>query len=172
MGKSEGDGQHHIGAYNRMMERVRHAFENDAVQGLQRGIDSAKHKAVELGELTREDAEQIGQWLRRDLSDAGYYLASTSSDLGKWLRFDIEQVEARLLELFQSAADRTRLEYLEFENSVAEASEYRTGQVTSPGTLRCDHCGKELHFLTTGHIPPCPGCHHTTYGRVAEDESG
>jgi len=167
---SKPDNQHHVGAYNRMMERLRQALESDTINNIQRGIDNAKHKAVELGELTKEEAEQIGQWLRRDLDDAGYYLASSSSDLGKWLRFDIEQVEARLLELFQHAADHTKLEYLEFENRVAEASEYHTGQVTAPGTLVCENCGKTLHFLTTGHIPPCPSCHHTVYGRVVEEE--
>lgn len=166
------DNEHQVGAYNRMMERVRQALEHDTIANLQRGIENAKQKAVELGELTMEEAEHIGQWLHRDLDDAGYYLASTGSDLGKWLRFDIEQVEARMLELFQHAADRTRLEYLEFENRVAAESEYHTGQVTSPGTLRCQNCGKQLHFRTTGHIPPCPGCRHTIYGRVVDDEQG
>lgn len=165
---------HLIDAYDKMMERVRGALEHaghEAIPTLQRGIEKAAHKAVELGELSRDEADQIGQWLQRDLDDAGYYLASTGKDLGQWLRFDIEQVESRLLELFANAADRTRLEFLEFENRVAAESEYHTGEITAPGTLLCDNCGKKLHFHATGHIPPCPICHQTVYRRAIDDNN-
>jgi Zn finger protein HypA/HybF involved in hydrogenase expression len=164
-----------VGAYNRMMERVRGALEqaeHETLPTLQKSVEHAKSRAVELGELTREEAEEIGHWLRRDLDDAGYYLASTGSELREWFRFDLEQVEARMLELFQHAADRTRLEFLEFENRVMAESEYHTGQVTAPGTLSCEGCGKVLHFHQTGHIPPCPSCHGTRFERVTGEGSG
>jgi hypothetical protein len=41
---------------------------------LRASIEHAAEKAVELGELTREEARLIGGYLKRDLEDAGQYL--------------------------------------------------------------------------------------------------
>ena len=151
--------EHLVDAYNRMMERVKGALdlaEHEALPNLQRSIDQAKERAVDLGEVTLEEAEHIAQWLRRDLDDAGYYLASSGSELRQWLRFDIEMVEQRLLDFFAKAADQSRLEYLDFENRISAESNYRTGEVTSPGTLCCEHCGKVIHFQRNGSHPTVP----------------
>ncbi|MEJ2554264.1 MAG: zinc ribbon-containing protein, partial [Gammaproteobacteria bacterium] len=124
-----------------------------------------KEKAVELGELSREEAERIGDYLRRDLEDAGEYLADTGSELSSWLHFDVELVEDRLWEAFTAAADQTKLAYLELAQRAQRASEFHTGEVTTVGTLRCSSCGELLHFHGTGHIPPCPKCHSTRFTR-------
>lgn len=161
-------------AYDRMVERVKTGLEDleqaekEALPSLQRSIEHAAEKAVELGELTQEEAQLIGGYLKRDLQDAGHYLADTGYDLGAWLRFDLELIENRLLELFQSAADKTRLEMLAFEESVERAAHYYTGEITGPGTLQCDFCDKAIHFHATSRIPPCPYCHETRFSRMAD----
>jgi hypothetical protein len=162
-----------VTAYNRMMDRVRQTLEqaeHGAGNALQQSIDAAKRRAVELDELTRDEAEQVGEWLHRDLDDAGYFLAK-GRGLRDWLRFDLEQVEARLLEVFARAADQTRLDYLAFQERMEADATYQTGEITGPGTLRCEACAREVHFRDSGHIPPCPGCYGTRFRRVdAEDE--
>ena len=164
-----------IKAYDLMIERVKARLEEfeqaerEALPNLQRTIEHAAEKAVELGELTHEEAQLVGGYLKRDLQDAGQYLATTGHDLSAWLRFDLALIEDRLLELFRSAADKTRLEMLAFEETVERASHYVTGEVTGPGTLQCDNCGKLLHFHATGHIPPCPQCHTTSFSRDLSD---
>ena len=155
-----------IQAYNRMMERVKAGLDDT---NLQRSIEHAAEKAVELGELTREEAHMVGGYLKRDLEDAGHYLATTGHDLGAWLRFDLELAEDRLLALFKAAADKSRLEMLAFEEILERASHYHTGEITGPGTLQCDGCGKRLQFHAIGHIPPCPRCHHSRFSRVDTD---
>jgi len=166
-----------IEAYDRMMERVKadlDALEHAEQQGLsniKRFIDQAAHKAVELGELSQEEARMVGDYLKRDLADAGHHLATTNEDLAAWLRLDLELIEDRILDLFRSAADQTRLEMLSFEESLERASHYYTGEVTGPGSLRCDECGKQLQFHRTGHIPPCPACHGTRYSRLGDEEA-
>jgi len=162
-------------AYNRMMERVKSTLEQaerDALPPLQRSIEQAKKTSVELGELTRDEAEQIGEWLRRDLQDAGAYLARTGRDLGAWLRFDVELVEERLLDLLSKAADQTRLQLLDVEERAEWATHYATGEVMGPGTLACEACGKLLHMHRTGHVPPCPSCHGTRFTRASEEQPG
>jgi predicted RNA-binding Zn-ribbon protein involved in translation (DUF1610 family) len=161
-------GEKLVHAYNRMMERVKDALkqtEENTLEALRYNIDLAKEKAVELGELSREEAVRIGDYLRRDLEDAGEYLADSGAELSSWLQFDVEQVEERLWEAFTAAADQTKLAYLELEQRAQRASEYHTGELTSVGTLQCTKCGELLHFHSTGHIPPCPQCHHTHFAR-------
>ncbi|HXH03266.1 MAG TPA: zinc ribbon-containing protein [Candidatus Competibacteraceae bacterium] len=159
-----------IQAYNRMMERLAE-WEQEA---LGRGLERAVERAVELGELTREEARQVADFVKRDLQAAGRYMARGGRDLAGWLRFDLDLIEERLLDLFRSAADRTKLELLELQEDLEQSVHYRTGEITGPGTLRCEHCGRELQFHATAHIPPCPGCQGSQFERVreAEEEAG
>jgi len=154
-----------IEAYNRMMERVREVVGQEA-DALRQAVDHAEEKAVELGELTREEAERIGGYLVRDLHDAGEYMAETGEELKGWLRFDLEKIEAQVLTLFAEVADKTTVELAALAERARHAGERRTGQVTGIGTLKCTACGELLHFQKTGHIPPCPKCHGTSYRRV------
>jgi len=164
-----------IQSYNRMMERVKtrleelEAAEKDALPRLQHSIEHAVEKAVELGELSRQEAQQIGAYLQRDLQDAGYYLATTGKEIGDWLRFDLDLVEDRLLDLFSKAADKTSLDMLQFKETLAEESTYQSGEITGPGTLQCDNCGERLAFHATSLIPTCPKCANTSFSRLSNE---
>lgn len=167
----EGSAQRAIAAYNRMMERVKTALEgpgHETLPGLRDSLAKAVRNAEQLGELSRDEAEKIAAWLQRDLRDAGEYLTETGRDLRSWLRFDVELIEDRLWDLFSSVADRTRLEWLELARRADTAPAYSTGEITGPGTLRCDVCQHDLHFHATAHIPPCPICHGTTFARPVD----
>ncbi len=157
----------HLHAYNRMMEQVRTLADHLGYQNLKHAIQLAKDKAVDLGELTREEAEQIGDYLVRDLEDAGQHLAESGGELKDWLRFDLQLIEERLLEMFALAADKTKLEFMQLAERARRASEYHTGNITSIGTLQCVSCGELLHFHATSHIPPCPKCHGNIFQRPA-----
>ena len=164
-----------VQGYDRMMERVKDMLEkveHETPPRLRQAIEFAKEKAVELEELTIEEAERIGNYLRRDMEDAAEYLASEEvEDLKAWFRFDVELIEQQLLEMFLSVADRTRLDMLDLEEQLEEAREYHTGEITGPGTLVCINCGERLHFHKTSHIPPCPKCHETKFSREEKPES-
>jgi hypothetical protein len=164
-----------VDAYHRMMERVKHRLEEleqaeqEALPQLRASIEHAAEKAVELGELTREEARQIGGYLKRDLEDAGQYLTTTGRDLRAWLRFDVELLEDRMLDFFQSGVDQSRLEFLAFkaDEEGAEPLEYRSGEITGPGTLQCNGCGEPMVFHAPAAIVPCPTCGGTVFVRVA-----
>ncbi len=157
-----------LNAYDDMMTRVKTAIE-EAEEGtlpvLQRVIHKARDTAVELGELTHDEAEKIADYLQRDLQDAGKHLAETGHELGDWLRFDAHQLEDRLLEVLALVADRTRLDMLQFEQDLQEGPAWNSGEISGPGTLICDKCEAALSFHATGHIPDCPNCGHTVYHR-------
>lgn len=157
-----------LNAYDDMMVRVKTAIEEaeeHTLEPLQRYVHKARDTAVELEELTKEEAEKIAYYLQRDLEDAGHHLAETGHELGHWLRFDIHQIEERLLEALLRVADHTRVEILKFEQDLREGPPYNSGELTGPGTLVCAACGAEMHFHATGYIPNCPGCGHTVYHR-------
>jgi len=163
-----------VDAYNRMVERVQKTIEQtekSVIPPLQRNIEQARNHAVELGELTRDEAEKIGTYLQRDLEDAGHYLAKSGREFGDWLRIDLQAVEARLAEVLAQVADKTKLEWIELERDLKEGPPYHTGEITGPGTLICEGCGNPEHFHSTGHIPPCAHCHGTVFRRAPADSS-
>ncbi len=171
--KQPATGDRLIAAYNRMMERVRAMIDEaskKALPTLQHRVDAAKAKAVELGELTREEAEKIGTYLKRDIEDAAEYLSGPSQEFADWLRFDIQLIEERLLEMFLTVADQTKVELMELEHEARRADAWHTGEIAGIGTLQCFDCGELLHFHATGHIPPCPVCRGTAFRRVAPEE--
>ena len=155
-------------AYDDMMVRVKTAIEEaeeHTFPAIKRYIANARDTAVELEELTKEEAEKIAYFLERDLEDAGRHMAESGHELSDWLRFDIGLIEDRLLEVLLKVADHTRLDMLQFERDIEEGPPYNAGEVTGPGTLVCNVCGEVIRFHSTGYIPECPACGHTVYHR-------
>jgi len=158
-----------ITAYDKMMARVATLLdtaEQQALPALQKNLEKAKQQAIELKEITSEEAEKLTHYIRRDLHDAAEYLEQTGDELSAWLSFDFELVEERLLEVFAKVADKTRLELAQLAAQAKRAQEYHTGEITSIGTLACKTCDTLVHFKKTGRIPPCPKCHQTIFVRT------
>lgn len=161
-----------IAAYDKMMERVHNLLddaEEQAMPALQRNIDKARERAVELRELTAEEADKVAAYVKRDLHEAADYLENTGKELSSWFSFDLQLVEERMLSLFARAADKTRLELNRLASQARRAQEYHTGEIAAIGTLICSNCGCEMHFKKTSRIPPCPKCHKTVFKRGRAD---
>jgi hypothetical protein len=155
-----------ISVYNRMMSRVQRTLENAEHKAgpiVEHAIERARERAVELGETTREEAEKVADYLKRDLGEMARYLNDTGREYRAWFNMDLELIEASLLDLLMSVADRTRLELTQWAE---QASQYRSGEITGPGTLACVNCGERLSFVRPGHIPPCPRCRSIEYRRL------
>ncbi len=150
--------------YERVVENLEHAEEKTEPL-LHKLIDEARDKAIELRELTEEDAHKVAEWLKRDLADVTHYLSETGRELKDWLGFETTLIETSLLDMLKKTADPTTLELLELKEQAELASTWHTGEITGPGTLVCDQCGEKLHFYKAGKIPPCPKCHGTVFHR-------
>lgn len=155
--------QHHVRAYDAMLARVRDLMQQ-AQPHLSHALDTAQDKAVELDELTREEADRIAGYLRRDIEDAASYIGEHGEEFKDWLRIDLQLIEQHVFEQFSHLVDQTRLQ-LDLLAIDAAASTWHTGEITGIGTLQCEHCDELLHFSKTGRIPPCPRCAGTVYGR-------
>jgi len=140
--------------------------EESTLPALKELTAKAHEKAVELGELSREEADKVAHFLQRDIQDAAHFLQDNGQDFKTWLKFDIKQAETRILDAFLSVADRTRTELSDFNRNKSPQEEYHTGEICGAGTLACVECGKQLHFKKPGHIPPCPACKGTVFKRA------
>jgi hypothetical protein len=156
-------------AYERMLERALEdlrAVREKTGPAFHDLIDKARDTAVELGELSRDEADRLSAYLKRDLSDAAGYLVETGDELKDWLGFETRLIESKAFELFMRAADKTTVELLALKEKVQAGPDYHTGEVTGPGTLVCDKCGARLQFHKPGKIPPCASCHASSFHRA------
>ena len=159
-----------IDAYETMIERVHEAAESVEKQTgpwLRGAVGDARERAVELGELTREEADRVSRYVERDIKEAASFIADTGQEFRDWVNFDWQLMQNRMLDMFAGMADQTSMALQELADRAREASTYHTGEITSPGVLVCMDCGEELHFEKTGHIPPCPKCTGTDFQRRA-----
>jgi len=158
--------------YEKMYEDVAesiHNATNKTAPLLHDWIEEAKHKAVELDELTEEDAKQLAEWLKRDFDDALNYLSETESELKDWLGFEASLIKSTIIQKLLEAADKTTVELTQMKKNLNQSANYKTGEITGPGSLICDECHKRLHFYKAGRIPPCPKCNSTSYHRIQND---
>jgi len=159
-------------AYNQMLETTKEIIDMTKREGtpaIQFALDEAKEKVAEATELTGEEIEKVSDFVMRDLRDAAEYIAVGERELADWLRLDVLYIEDSLLDIFSHMVDETTLALEDIRKKADEVGVWHTGEIASIGTLVCKECGEVLHFKKTGHIPPCPKCHHTEYRRNTRD---
>lgn len=164
-----------VEAYNQMMSRVRDSIDNaesNTIPTLQKAIEQAKDQAIHLGEVSLEEAEEIGNYIKRDINDAAEYLMETSQNFSEWLMLDIDIIEQKVLELFLSVADKTRIELEQLSHSTcnlpteSKTHEYKSGEITGPGSLICVNCKQISQFSTTSTIFDCRQCAGQVFKRA------
>lgn len=153
---------HLITAYNQIMTEMRNAFEQADItdKSLQKSLDQAKNQAVHLGAVTSEEAFEIGEYIKRDINDAAEYMMESSAEFYDWLMLDIEVIERKVVDLFLSVADHTRIALEQFKQAETQRQIplYKSGEITGPGTLICEDCGTARAFLSSHEIADCRHC--------------
>jgi hypothetical protein len=164
-----------VKAFDHMVENVSHSI-HVAEEAVSPTIDDMVHNAqkitADLFKLSKKESERLGKALKRDIESVNKTLNQQGKELKDWLSFDLTLVEDKFAELIARAADKTWLEFRSFENENDIESDdrpsdsYRTGEICNAGTLCCKNCVQTIHLTKSGHIPPCPHCHHTEFYRV------
>jgi hypothetical protein len=160
-----------VQAYRRMLQRVQEAFRPEH-GALASALDAAQQKAVELGELTREEADRVAGYLHRDLVEAADYLASTGEELSRWLAFDLELLGERLGEYLQPLVDQTRVELGRLAEQAQVVGKWHRGEITVGGTFICSKCSHAIQVRGPAPLPACPVCGGTLFQRVAAPPPG
>lgn len=157
-----------VNAYKTMMERLRKTLDK-AQQGVKpeffHALDNVKEKAVELGELTREEAETISDYIVRDLHDAADFLEKNRAEFSDWINLEMDLIEDTILDSLPPLVDETRLALDQLKNRAESVGEWHTGEIVAPGQFVCKSCNKTVELQKTGHIPPCPACKGTKFRR-------
>ena len=131
-------------------------------------LENAEKLSKQAYALTQDEIKTASDNLKREIARASRYLKTDGKELKEWLNFDIHQVEDRFTDFIAKAADKTWLDFRQFEQETEQHSIYKTGEICSPGTLRCLDCGQTMKFTKSSRIPPCPKCHHTRFERLVK----
>jgi energy-converting hydrogenase A subunit M len=155
-----------VSAYKDLMEHL-YLTMDDTLHSLADALEIAKEKLNKVGELTKEEIDIISDALKRDIESAAHGLPNhkDSNSLSEWFKFDIDLIENFALDAFLSLADKTRIQLAKLGEEAKHHS-YESGEVTLPGTFKCDQCGKEIAFKTPSQIPECPDCKGKTFVRI------
>lgn len=159
--------EHLADGYNRMMERIKLTIDNateETPPTLQTAIDRAISKAEKAKELTAEEAKQIANTIKHDLNDAAEHLMETNSDFTEWLKMDLDDLEQKVLSLFLSVADHTRMEIKQFIGDCHDSTYYAT-ELACRGEYQCQQCQNIIHVASVSPLLACPACKHTQFNR-------
>jgi len=149
--------QEEVGLYEKLASRTADLLE-EGKKTFDEALKKAKDELSSAGDFSREQADKLGEYVRRDLKE----------NAEKAKEAVIKAVEPqRVAAGVQSAFTRILTTAAETLTELAEKSEksleFKTGEITSPGTLTCKDCDAEMHMTKTTRIPPCPKCHKTIF---------
>ncbi len=156
--------------YERMLYFVKdavHEVEDGLSIKLQYLTDKVKQRAYELGEFTREEIDQVSDYLQRDIQDAAEYLSKEGKELQDWLKFDVELVEDRVLELLSGAINTTNIELDELSRKAQQENLWYKNETTGPGSFVCDQCGRQIQILKIQELPACADCGGEIFKRIS-----
>jgi len=149
--------QEEIGLYEKLAARTADLIE-EGKKTFDEALKKAKDELSSAGDFTREQADRMGEYVRRDLKQ--------NADRAREAVMKAIEPQ-RLAAGAQSAFSRILASAAETLTELAERSEksleYKTGEITSAGTLTCKECEAEMHMTKTTRIPPCPKCHKTVF---------
>ena len=124
-------------------------------------LEKAREQMTAVGEFSAEHGAELKEYMARDLDQ-------TIADAQHWgeeakERLHPSRLGAGALSSLASALELTSNALHSLSEKTKEKLTYRTGEVTSAGTLTCQACGQTVHLKETGHIPPCPKCSGTLF---------
>jgi len=155
--QQEQQDQQEVSFYEKLAERTAELIE-EGRKTLDEALKRAKDELTRAGNFTTDQADRVAEWVRRDVKQG----AEKASDAVKKaiepqrLAVGAQSVLARIL---TGTADALS----ELAKKTEQALEFKTGEVTSAGTLTCKECGAEMHMKQAARIPPCPKCHKTVF---------
>lgn len=124
-------------------------------------LEKAHEQMTAVGEFSAEHGAELKKYMARDLDQT----IADAQHLGEEAkeRLHPSRLGAGALSSLASVLELTSNALHALSEKTREKLVYRTGEVTSAGTLTCQACGQTVHLKETGHIPPCPKCSGTLF---------
>jgi len=148
-----------IGHYEKMARRVKELIEETKEKTsstVGAAIEKAKEEMVVAGEFTHERGERLKAFMERDLQVTSRFASQAGSAAKEVL--EPHRVAAGLQSTLATILETVGEKFEEWGRKLEADLDFKTGEITTPGTLRCKKCGATVQMKHTGHIPPCPKC--------------
>jgi len=152
--------------YDKFAEKFNELYWTGKLRGrdaMTEALDKAYENLVALGELGAEQGQDLKKFLARDL-DQTIVDAQQLGDEAKE-RFHPARLGAGALSSIAAVLEFGGDALRSLSSKAKESLGYRTGEMSSAGTLTCQACGQSVHLKQTGHVPPCPKCSATLFSK-------
>ncbi|RLB62371.1 MAG: hypothetical protein DRH08_12560 [Deltaproteobacteria bacterium] len=151
------DEHEEVGLYEKLASRTADLLE-EGKKTYEEALKKAKDELSAAGDFSREKADKLGEYVSRDLKEN----AEKTRDAVK-KAVEPQRLAAGVHSTFSRILNSAAETLSEFAEKSEKSLEYKTGEITSPGTLTCKECEAEMHMTKTARIPPCPKCHKTVF---------
>ena len=97
-------------AYNQMirdMESILMQTEQGYLS-LQVALETARGRALQSGQISREEADEIARCIKNDVNDVADMMMESGEECYEWLSLDIAMIEHRVLSYYLATARLTR----------------------------------------------------------------
>jgi hypothetical protein len=153
-----------VSQYERLAARTRELLEaarEKTPKTVDEALEKAKEDMIAAGEFGRDQGRRLQAFLRRDLVATREHVAQMSQTLKETLEPQrvTSGIQSTLAHILDALGDALK----DLASKAEEQLTYRTGELSSPGTLTCNSCGKRIHMTSTGRVPPCGKCHSTEF---------
>ena len=149
-------------------DRLAGKFNDLYVAGKERGresmtvaMDKAHDQLAALGEFSSGQGQKLKQYLARDLDQAISFTHHVGEEARD--RLNPARLGAGALSSLASALEASSDALHTLGDKTKQSLTYKTGEITSAGTLTCQSCEQKVHLKHTGHVPPCPKCKGTLF---------
>ncbi len=116
-----------------------------------------------LGEFSAEQGEELKQYLARDLDQTIVDAQQLGEEAKE--RLHPARLGAGALSSLLTVLELTGNALRSLSDKTKETLSYKTGEMTSAGTLTCQACGQKMQIKKTGHVPPCSKCNGTLFNK-------
>jgi len=150
--------------YDRFVELSRELFDKGQEKGREaweRAMELARQQLAVAGDFSMEQGEAFKSYLRRDLDQTAADMRQLGVEAQE--RLNPARLGAGALSSLARLLHAAGGTMTAWSEKAEAALEFKTGELTSAGTLTCQACGQKVHLKSTGVVPPCPSCHATRY---------
>lgn len=126
-------------------------------------LEKAREQLTALGEFSAEQGEELKQYLARDLDQTIVDVQQLGEEAKE--RLHPARLGAGALSSLVTMLELTGNALRSLSDKTKETLIYKTGEMTSAGTLTCQACGQKMQIKQTGHVPPCPKCSGTLFNK-------
>jgi len=132
-------------------------------EAMSAALEKARVQLTVLGDISAERGEELKKYLGRDLDQT----IADAHKLGEEAkeRLHPSRLGAGALASLATALELTSNALHAWSEKATQSLTYRTGEITTAGTLTCQACGQKVQLKQTGHVPPCPKCSGTLFNK-------